>query len=47
MLSDRLEKTLNKAFELASKNGAQAAKFQHFSAETIVSDYEFRNFSNR
>ena len=42
----KLSKAL-KLIELASKNGAQAAKFQHFSAETIVSDYEFRNFKSQ
>ena len=29
--------------ELAAKAGANAAKFQHFKAETIVSDYGFRD----
>jgi hypothetical protein len=27
---------------LCAKNGADAAKFQHFKAETIVSDYGFK-----
>ena len=30
-----------KLIKLAAKNGANAAKFQHFKAETIVSDYGF------
>ena len=31
---------------LASEAGADAAKFQHFKADTIVSDYGFKNLSN-
>ena len=42
----KLSKAL-KLIELAAKNGAQAAKFQHFMAETIVSDYEFKNFRSQ
>ncbi len=42
----KLSKAL-KLIELAAKNGAQAAKFQHFAAETIVSDYEFKNFRSK
>ena len=37
---------LDKALDLiqsAHDNGADAAKFQHFSAKTIVSDYGFKN----
>ncbi len=32
-----------KLIELCAKAGANAAKFQHFKAETIVSDYGFKN----
>jgi sialic acid synthase SpsE len=32
-----------KLIRLAAKAGADAAKFQHFKAETIVSDYGFKN----
>ncbi len=32
---------------LAAENGADAAKFQHFKAETIVSDYGFKNMGNQ
>ena len=32
-----------KLIKLCAKAGADAAKFQHFKAETIVSDYGFRN----
>lgn len=32
-----------KLIRLAKKSGADAAKFQHFSANTIVSDYGFKN----
>lgn len=32
---------------LAAEAGADAAKFQHFRAETIVSDYGFRNLGGR
>jgi sialic acid synthase SpsE len=32
-----------KLIKLAAKAGADAAKFQHFSAETIVSDKGFRS----
>ena len=28
---------------LSAENGADAAKFQHFKAETIVSDFGFKN----
>ena len=41
---------LDKALELikaASEAGADAAKFQHFSAETIVSDYGFKSLGNQ
>lgn len=41
---------LNKAIKLireAKKAGADAAKFQHFNADTIVSDYSFKNFSKQ
>ena len=31
-----------KLIRLCAKNGADAAKFQHFKAETIVSDYGFK-----
>ena len=34
-----------KLIELAKKSGADAAKFQHFSAKTIVSDYGFKNLN--
>ena len=30
---------------LAAEAGAHAAKFQHFQAETIVSDYGFKNLT--
>ena len=42
--------SLNKAIDLihsAKENGADAAKFQHFSAETIVSDYGFRSLRKK
>ena len=32
-----------KLIKLAAQNGANAAKFQHFKAETIVSNFGFRN----
>ena len=32
-----------KLIKLAAKSGANAAKFQHFKAETIVSDLGFKN----
>ena len=32
-----------KLIKLCAKAGANAAKFQHFKAETIVSDYGFKN----
>ena len=32
-----------KLIKLAAKMGANAAKFQHFKAETIVSDLGFKN----
>jgi len=32
---------------LAAESGADAAKFQHFNAETIVSDYGFRNLKSK
>lgn len=32
---------------LAAESGADAAKFQHFMAETIVSDYGFRSLGNQ
>ena len=31
-----------KLIKLAAKSGADAVKFQHFKAETIVSDYGFK-----
>jgi sialic acid synthase SpsE len=34
-----------KLIELAKKSGADAAKFQHFSAKTIVSDYGFKQLN--
>jgi sialic acid synthase SpsE len=40
---------LNRAkdlIHLAKESGADAAKFQHFSADTIVSDFEFRRCNN-
>ena len=40
--------SLNKAIELihlAKKSGADAVKFQHFSAETIVSDKSFKRLA--
>ncbi len=33
--------------DLAAKAGANAAKFQHFRAETIVSDYGFKSLGNQ
>ena len=41
---------LDKALDLiqsAHDNGADAAKFQHFSAKTIVSDYGFKNLGDK
>ena len=41
---------LNKAIKLikaAKKAGADAAKFQHFSADTIVSDHSFKKFKKQ
>jgi sialic acid synthase SpsE len=41
---------LDKAIKLikeAKKAGADAAKFQHFNADTIVSDYSFRNLKKK
>ena len=41
---------LNKAKELiylCAEAGADAAKFQHFSAETIVSDFGFKSLGNK
>ncbi len=41
---------INKAFELiyqAKKSGADAAKFQHFAAETIVSDKSFSKMKSK
>ena len=35
-------KRAKKLIRLAAKSGANAAKFQHFKAETIVSDYGFK-----
>ena len=32
---------------LAAEVGADAAKFQHFTAETIVSDYGFKNLGSQ
>ena len=42
----KLSKALH-LIELAAKNGAQAAKFQHFSADTIVSNFEFEKFRSQ
>jgi len=42
--------SLNKAIDLiysAKENGADAAKFQHFSAETIVSDFGFKSLRKK
>jgi N-acetylneuraminate synthase len=42
--------SLDKAIELihlAKKSGADAVKFQHFSAETIVSDKSFKRLNNK
>ncbi len=42
--------SLDKALELINKSaeaGADAAKFQHFSAETIVSDYGFKSLGSQ
>ena len=41
---------LDKAIKLikeAKKAGADAAKFQHFNADTIVSDYSFKSFTKQ
>ena len=41
---------LNKAIKLikeAKKAGADAAKFQHFNADTIVSDHSFKSFTKQ
>ena len=42
--------SLNKAIDLinlAKESGADAAKFQHFKAETIVSDYSFKSLGQK
>lgn len=36
-----------KLIHLAAENGANAAKFQHFEAETIVSDYGFKDLGTK
>ena len=36
-----------KLIEMAADSGANAAKFQHFQADTIVSDYGFKNLKNQ
>ena len=36
-----------KLIRLCSKAGANAAKFQHFNANTIVSDKGFKNLGNK
>ena len=36
-----------KLIRLAAINGADAAKFQHFKAETIVSDFGFKKFKKK
>ena len=36
-------KRAKKLIKLCAKAGADAAKFQHFKAETIVSNYGFNN----
>ena len=36
-----------KLIKLCSQNGANAVKFQHFSADTIVSDYGFKNLKKK
>jgi sialic acid synthase SpsE len=41
-----LEKAID-LIHLAKKSGANAVKFQHFSAETIVSDKSFRTLNNK
>ena len=41
---------LNKAIDLihlSAENGANAAKFQHFKAETIVSDFGFKKLRSK
>ena len=41
--------SLNKAIDLinlSAENGADAAKFQHFKAETIASDHGFKNLKD-
>ena len=43
-------RSLNKAKDLiyaAKEAGAHVAKFQHYSAETLVSDMGFRKFNNK
>ena len=36
-----------KLIKLAARSGANAAKFQHFKAETIVSDYGFKSLKKK
>ena len=36
-----------KLIKLAAQNGANAAKFQHFKAETIVSNFGFQKFKKK
>jgi sialic acid synthase SpsE len=40
-------KRAKKLIKLAAQSGADAAKFQHFKAETIVSDYGFKNLGKK
>lgn len=40
-------KRAKKLIRLCAKNGADAVKFQHFSAKTIVSDYGFKNLRSK
>ena len=36
----------NRSINMAAENGADAAKFQNFIAETIVSDYGFKRLNS-
>ena len=40
-------KRAKKLIRLCAKAGANAAKFQHFKAETIVSDFGFKKIKNK
>ena len=40
-------KRAKKLIKLCAQNGADAVKFQHFSAETIVSDYGFKSLKSK